>query len=163
MTIKVGLESSQSKHSKVRNSSLCIGHPDEDGGERFAGTTLIETMKLEPGPAFKSRFCALTYVPTLEDGRLPAVKHVILLVIHEADCILRFLVNPNLKTIVGAIDLPHIESLLKDFVELINLHAAQLFRQLCSLAVGPLQAESVGEDLYEHPELHELALQFAPL
>ena len=125
-------------------------------------TAQIESMNLGPGAGSKSRFCALAYAPMSGESRLSAAKHVILIAIEESG-VLRFLVHPHLKSIVDAIDLPYIESVLKDFVERINRYSTELFRQLCSLAVGPLQTHTVGEQLSEHPDIHNLAIQFALL
>jgi hypothetical protein len=163
MATDTAFEQSRSQYAKVRNASLRIGNLGEDGEGLFAGTTLQETMNLEPDAISKSRFCALAYAPNAELGLLPAVRHVILIIVQKADCALHILVHPNLKKIVDAIDISYIESLLIDFIERVNLHAAELFRHLCSLAVGPLQTETVGEQLCEHPNIHELALQFAAL
>jgi hypothetical protein len=126
------------------------------------GTTKLKSTNLESGAVSKSRFCALAYAPMSGDSRLSAANNVILIAIEDSG-VLRFLVHPNLKSVVDAIDLPYIESILKDFVERINRYATALFRQLCSLAVGPLQTHTVGEQLCEHPNIHNLALQFTVL
>jgi hypothetical protein len=163
MAIDTAFEQSRSQCARVRNASLRIGDTGEDGEGLFAGTTPQEAMNPEPSAISKSRFCALAYAPVAEPGLLPAVRHVIMIAVQKADCTLHILVHPNFKKIVDAIDIPYIESLLKDFIERVTLHAAELFHQLCSLAVGPLQAETVGAQLCEHPNIHKLALQFASL
>ena len=162
MPIKADLEHPQSKRAKVTSASLRIGHPDEGHIETFTGTAPMEKTSLESGVPPKSRFCALAYAPMSEDDKLSATKHVILLAIEDSG-ILRFLVHPNLKNIVDAIDFPYIESLLRDFVRRISQYATELFRQLCKLAVGPLQAHTVGEQLCEYPDIHDLSLQFSIL
>jgi hypothetical protein len=163
MTMETISKRSKLMRTEVEKTARCIGDPNQDCGDIFGGGAPMRTTTLKSGAVSKSRFCALAYAPMSEDGRLPAVKHVILLVIEEADRALRFLVHPSLESIVDAIDFPYIKSVLKDFVERINHYAAELFRQLCSLAVGPLQTHAVGERLCEHPDMHKLASQFTLL
>jgi hypothetical protein len=122
----------------------------------------IESTNPESGVVSKSRFCALAYAPMSGEGRLAAAEHVILLAIEDSGA-LRFLVHPNLKSVVNAVDFAYIESILKDFVERINRYATELFQQLCSLSVGPLQTHTVGDQLCEHPDIHSLVSQFVAL
>jgi hypothetical protein len=149
MTMETISKRSKLMRTEVEKTARCIGDPNQDCGDIFGGGAPMRTTTLKSGAVSKSRFCAL--------------KHVILLVIEEADRALRFLVHPNLESIVDAIDFPYIKSVLKDFVERINHYAAELFRQLCSLAVGPLHTHAVGERLCEHPDMHKLASQFTLL
>jgi hypothetical protein len=73
-----------------------------------------------------------------------------------------FSVSPELGQIVRGEGLAYIESLLKDFVERAKTCPAELFQQLCSLAVGPLVTVEVGTRLSEYPRLKELSSQFTP-
>jgi hypothetical protein len=73
---------------------------------------------------------------------------------------LRFLVHPELYTVVPDNDLPYIESLLKDFRERAKLHPADLFNQLSSLGVGPLVTQEVRSNISDHPPLLELCSRF---
>jgi hypothetical protein len=109
------------------------------------------------------KFCALEYNPAPVGSPLPTTKNVILLVIRDAECELQFLISPRLRQIVKDIDLPYIDSLLKDFIERVKLNAALLFEQLCSLSVGVLLTWAVGEQIVDHPEIRDLALQFVPI
>jgi hypothetical protein len=113
----------------------------------------------EPQP----NFCALEYIPESVDCPLPTVKNIILLVIRDAECGLHLLIHPRLHQIVKAVDLPYIEALLEDFIERVKLNAALLFKQLCSLSVGPLFTRAVGEQIVDHPDIYGLALQFVPI
>lgn len=161
MAIKTAFEHSRLRYAKVRNAPLCVGHLGEDSEACYLETSPQVTMNIESGVISKLRFCALTYAPDAELSLLPAVRHVILIVVQKADYALHILIHPGLKKIVDAIDMPYIESLLEDFIERVKLHAVELFRHLCSLVVGPLQAGTVGEQLCEYPDIHELALQFS--
>jgi hypothetical protein len=54
-------------------------------------------------------------------------------------------------------------SLLEEFLVCAKYHAEQLFHQLCTLSSGPLLPWKVGEQISEHPDIQNLALQFMPL
>ena len=162
MPINSALARPQLKHTKVTSGSLSIEPPGDNNIETIAETKPTEETCLELGISSKSRFCALAYASTSENDKLSATKHVILLAIEDSG-VLRFLVHPNLKSVVDAIDFPYIQSLLRDFVERINHYATELFRQLCTLAVGPLQAHTVGEQLCKYPDIHDLSLRFSTL
>lgn len=157
------LEDTQLKHTKVGSVSLSMEHHDVNYIKTFTKTAPPEKTTIEPFASSKSRFCALAYAPRsgAKVGRLSAAEQVVLLAIEDSG-VLKLLVHPNLKSIVDAIDFPYIESLLKDFAERIIYHTTELFCQLCTLAVGPLQVHTVGE-LCEHPNIQELALQFSIL
>lgn len=80
--------------------------------------------------------------------------------IREAECNLRFLVHPELSSIVCEDDLIYLESLLRDFRERAKLHPEALFKQLCSLGSGPLVAQEVGPNFRDRPTLQELSSTF---
>jgi hypothetical protein len=122
----------------------------------------METINLKPTGSQPS-FCALEYIPESLGDPLPTSKNVILLVTLDAECGLCFLIHPRLHQIVKSIDLPYIESLLEDFIERVRLNAVLLFEQLCSLTVGPLLTRTIGEQIVDHPDIHDLALQFVPI
>jgi hypothetical protein len=88
---------------------------------------------------------------------------VILLVLRDVEGSLRFLVHPNLRSLAHPEDLEYIESLLQDFVERARLHEEVLFKQLCSLQVGPLVTQEVGQNLSEHPTMQKLASRFVQI
>lgn len=73
---------------------------------------------------------------------------------------LRFLIHPEMTTIVQEGDLAYIESLLSDFLERAKLNPAALFMQLSSLAVGPLITHETGPSLAEFPAIQELSKIF---
>lgn len=79
------------------------------------------------------------------------------------DSNLRFLVNPELRTIVQNDDLEHIQSLLKDFLERAKQEPAALFKQLSSLGIGSLVTQDVGSNLADDSSLQELSLRFVEL
>jgi len=122
----------------------------------------METFNFKPNRP-QPNFCALVYIPESVDCPLPTVKNIILLVMRDAECGLRFLIHPRLRQIVKAIDLPYIESLLDDFIERIKLNAELLFKQLCSLSAGLLRTRAVGEQIADHPDIYDLALLFVPI
>lgn len=109
------------------------------------------------------QYCALEYVTTMEPGAPRTAKHVILLVLKQADGVLRFLAHPNLQAVVEATHLDYVLSLLEDFAVRAQYDAEHLFRQLCSLACGPLLTWQVGGQIDEHPDIRDLSLLFLPL
>jgi hypothetical protein len=76
---------------------------------------------------------------------------------------LRFLVHPDLRTVVAENDLPYLDSLLRDWVERTKLDPAALFKQLCSLGVGPLVTQEVGSSISDCPPLLYLCSHFVQL
>jgi len=123
----------------------------------------MTNTSIDSGVVSAPSFCALAYAPNSYHSESSVIGHVILLVIQEAEDALRFMIHPNLRDIVDAIDLPYIQSLLVDFLERVKLNATHLFRHLCSLAIGPLLTEAVGEQLSLYPEINKLTAQFIPL
>jgi hypothetical protein len=109
------------------------------------------------------QFCALEYLPRPEAGVPRTIKHVILLVVRQADGVLRFLAHPNLHKVVEVTDLSYVMSLFEDFLIRARQHAEELFRQLCSLACGPLLPWKVGNQLSDDPDIQSLVLEFMPL
>lgn len=75
---------------------------------------------------------------------------------------LRLLVHPELQSGIAIEDREYFDSLLKDFVERAQTQPAALFRQLCSLAVGPLIVSLTGPALVEHPHLLSHCARFVP-
>lgn len=152
------------KHRQLR--PIIVDHPSSSQnlaggapGNPSSGIKIAppeySSCKMEAG-----NFCALAYAPNPMMNELPAFKSIILVVVQEAEGALRFLVNPNLKDMVLDHDFAYISSLLHDFVERVETHAMDLFRQLCSLTVGILQTLAVGAHLSEHPDLEGLAVEF---
>jgi hypothetical protein len=76
---------------------------------------------------------------------------------------LRFLVHPELRTIVQGEDLAYIEALLLDLPERAKQHPEELFKQISSLNVGLLVVNEVGSSFSEHPSLIKLLTQFIHL
>jgi hypothetical protein len=74
-----------------------------------------------------------------------------------------FLVKPDWRTIVHPEDLDYLESLLQDLPVRAALNAQALFKQLCSLGVGPLVAVEAGESISDHPAFAELRSTFLEL
>jgi hypothetical protein len=65
--------------------------------------------------------------------------------------------------IVQKEDLEYIRSLLDSCIERAKLHPAALFKQLSSIAVGPLVAGETGSTLAESPRLQKLSRTFVQL
>ena len=76
---------------------------------------------------------------------------------------LRFLVRPELQTIVRSEDIELIQSLFKDFLERAKQEPAALFKQLSSLGIGSLVTQDVGSNLADDSSLQELSLKFVEL
>lgn len=76
---------------------------------------------------------------------------------------LRFLVSPDLNTIVQGEDWAYLDPLLVDLQDRAKLQPADLFKQLSSLGVGPLVAQEVGRELSQHPRLRDLPKRFIDL
>ena len=57
-------------------------------------------------------------------------------------------------------DLSYFESLLPDFLERAKIDPEALFKQLCSLQVGPLVPKETGRQFSDHPPLLELSSRF---
>jgi hypothetical protein len=109
------------------------------------------------------QFCTLAYRPqNSHGGPLPAEAVILLVLKDRSDC-LHFRVSPKLQQIVRGDDLEYILSLLPDFVIRSKQQPAALFRQLCSLGVGPLVVHEVGTKFTEHPGVAELSSQFVDL
>lgn len=105
------------------------------------------------------RFCALEY----EAQGLSRVPFIILLVLEDAQGSLRFLVRPDWRSVVQPEDSNYIESLLDDFLERAEEQPTPLFKQLCSLGVGPLVTKQTGEQISNYPHLLELRSRFVQL
>jgi predicted component of type VI protein secretion system len=91
------------------------------------------------------------------------VALIIMFVLKDREGNLRFLSHPKMSKIVQEDDLAYIESLLRDFLERAKLHPAALFKQLSSLAVGPLVTHETGSSLAEFPALQGLSKTFLSL
>ena len=86
-----------------------------------------------------------------------------MLVLKDEQKGLRFLVPPELRSIVQSDDLAYLDPLLEDLRARARQHPATLFRQLSSLGVGPLVAQEVGKQLADHPSLRELSAKFVEI
>jgi hypothetical protein len=126
--------------------------------------------QMDPSEAgFKSdespqiQFCALEYRQQSWGGASARFRPVVLLVLREREGNLRFLVHPELLTIVQEEDLDYIQSLLKDFLERAKREPEALFKQLSSLGVGSLVTQEVGSKLADNSSLQEIASSFVEL
>lgn len=81
----------------------------------------------------------------------------------ETEGNLRFLVHPELRSIIQKEDLPYTESLLIDFLERSKQEPDALFKQLSSLGVGTLVTQDVGMDLDTNDGIRELSARFIEL
>jgi hypothetical protein len=109
------------------------------------------------------QFCGLEYRPHGRSGITSRAAQVVLIVLKDEEGNLSFFVDPELRTIVESEDLAYFESLLEDFREQAKLHPEELFKQLCSLGVGPLVTHKAGERISDHPHLQELHTRFVRL
>jgi hypothetical protein len=109
------------------------------------------------------RFCALGYRPQGWSGGSSQAELVVLLVLADEGGSLRFLVRPELHTVVTGKDLSYIESLLKDFLERAKRDPSALFKQLSSLGIGPLVTQEAGSNISDHPPLLNLCSRFVKL
>jgi hypothetical protein len=85
---------------------------------------------------------------------------IILFVLEDGVGSLRFLVHPELHTVVRDNDLSYLESLFKDFLERAKLNPAALFTQLSSLGVGPLVTHEAGSNISDHPHILNMCSRF---
>jgi hypothetical protein len=88
---------------------------------------------------------------------------VIILVLKDESGDLRFFIHPELREIVQNSDLHYLDDLLWDFVERARIDSGGLFKQLCSVGVGPLVTVAVGSDLSEFPDIQEQTSKFVQL
>jgi hypothetical protein len=105
------------------------------------------------------QFCAMAYRAQDSAGATP----IFLIVFKDASGSLRFLVDPDWRSVVRALDVEYIESLLHDFLGRAKEQPAALFEQLSSLDVGPLVTQVTGDRISDHPALAELSSRFVPL
>ena len=100
-------------------------------------------------PWTSPQFCVLEYRPRRVDSVGPERKHLILSALFDLDdesdrYRLKIYVDPQWRAFVKEVDRDYIEDLLPDLVEQANHDAEALFKQLCSLGVGPLGTIQVG-------------------
>jgi hypothetical protein len=120
-------------------------------------------MKKTSGSAEEShpsQFCALAY--RAEDRSIDSSRNtvIVLLVLRNELGSLRFLIHPELRTIVQGEDLTYTEALLQDFLRRAKQDPAALFKQISSLGVGPFVTQEAGSSLSEYPFIQELSTQF---
>jgi hypothetical protein len=106
------------------------------------------------------RYCALEYRPREWTSGSHQVAYIVVLVLEDEVGNLRFLVHPELRSVVSGNDQSYLESLLKDFLVRAKLHPAALFKHLSSLGVGPLVTHEVGTVISDRPPLFELCSRF---
>ena len=105
------------------------------------------------------RFCALEYRAQGAGG----TSFSILLVFEDANSSLRFLVDPNWRSLVQLEDVNYINDLLIDFLERAKEQPKELFKQVSSLEVGPLVTQQTGEKISDYPFLLSLLSRFVQL
>jgi len=127
---------------------------------RKEGLTGVSTAGYSTSKNLQLPFCALEYRPPGWSTASARVAPVILFVLREDEDGLRFLIHPELRSIVQGEDLNYLDSLLTDFVERGKMHPAPLFKQMSSLGVGPLATHECGSKLSDHPSLKELSAHF---
>jgi len=86
-----------------------------------------------------------------------------LFVLTYEDDSLTLLVDPDLRLVVTEDDHAYLDSLLPDLVERSKQQPLDLFKQLCSLGIGPLVTVEAGERIADHPPLLDLCSRFEQL
>lgn len=109
------------------------------------------------------QYCSLEYREQRWGSASARFRPVVLLVFKETEGNLRFLVHPELRSIIQKEDLPYTESLLIDFLERSKQEPDALFKQLSSLGVGTLVTQDVGMDLDTNDGIRELSARFIEL
>src|SRR5665213_1530221 len=109
------------------------------------------------------QYCSLEYRQQSWGGASSRFRPVVLIVLFDGESNLRFLVRPELQTIVRSEDIELIQSLFKDFLERAKQEPAALFKQLSSLGIGSLVTQDVGSNLADDSSLQELSLKFVEL
>jgi len=113
-------------------------------------------------PEFRARFCILGYAPSLEPGSSTAPIAVLLITVGLEGSTSLF-VHPSLSDVIKPAQLGFVESLIHDFIGRAQEDGDDLFRQLCSLASGPLVAIATGDDPDENSTVLELQRTFVKL
>lgn len=106
-----------------------------------------------------TKFCAVEYRVQSPADTSP----IILLAFEDAQGRVRILVHPNWRSFVQPEDVTYINDLLGDFLERTTENAAELFKQLTSLAVGPLVTQKTGDRISDYPDFVELCSEFVEL
>jgi predicted NAD/FAD-binding protein len=91
------------------------------------------------------------------------VAFIILLVLMDEKGTLSFHVHPDWRSVVQPEDSKYMESILDDFLERAKEQPTPLFKQLCSLGVGPLVTQQTGERISDYPQLLKLRSRFVQL
>ena len=73
------------------------------------------------------------------------------------------MVHPELRAIVQPEDIGYVQALLQDFLERAKLDPNALFKQLCTVGIGPMVTGDIGTELADRPLLLELSSRFAEL
>ena len=119
------------------------------------------SLEMDEHPQYQ--FCSLEYRRQSWGDASSRFRPVVLIVLRDGEGNLRFLVHPELHTIIQEKDLDYIQSLLKDFLERAKLEPAALFKQLSSLGIGSLVTQEVGSNLADDSSLQELSSSFVEL
>jgi hypothetical protein len=88
---------------------------------------------------------------------------IVLFALWNEEGSLTLLVHPDLRSVVMKDDQAYFDSLLPDLVERSRLHPLALFKQLCSLGLGPLVTQEAGKSISDHPALLVLSSRFVQL
>jgi hypothetical protein len=116
-------------------------------------------VEISPQP----QFCSLEYREQRWNMAASPKSTVVFLALRDEEGTPRFLVHPELRTVVLEEDLAYIEDLLSDFLQRAMQDPAALFKQISSVGVGPLVTKEVGSSLSECPAIECLSSKFMPL
>jgi len=109
------------------------------------------------------QYCLLEYNPQTQGGSLLRARFAFLLALKDERGNLDFRVHPQWSGLIRAEDSEYIESLLTDWPIRAKFQPDDLFKQLCSLSVGPLQTKQTGQNIADHPAVAELISTFEPV
>ena len=129
----------------------------------MTGITDPNRVNLKMDEKAEFQYCSLEYRQQSWGGASSRFRPVVLIVLMDSERSLRFLVHPELHSIIQKEDFEYIQSLLMDFLERARREPATLFKQLSSLGIGSLVTQEVGSNFDNNPSLQELSSRFVEL
>lgn len=105
------------------------------------------------------QFCALGYVSRRQGDFRQGPEVTIALALRERGKAMKLILRQDWRLYVEAGDLGFMEALVEDLSVRATLDPEGLFKQLCSLNVGPLVTHTLGSDVSHFPRLLEFAKQ----
>jgi hypothetical protein len=109
------------------------------------------------------RYCALAYSKSETASLVNYDEPVIVLLVQPEGGELLLFLDPSWRAHVNPGDCQYFSELWADFVRRSQDQPDDLFRQLCSISIGPLVTAAVGNDQDYAEQLGEKCEQFIPL